>query len=131
MVQLNTDIFQTVPKEDYLSLFEKKKGVTHSNRVVNFLEFQKKDVAKAAGIPVVSIRYDEKMPAELRERLREWATLLNLVAEHFQGDTQKTTLWFTTPNPLLGNVTPRDMIRFGRFKKLFAFVLNAIAENRR
>jgi hypothetical protein len=64
------------------------------------------------------------MPAQVHERIREWATLLNLVAEHFQGDHQKTVLWFTTLNPLLGNITPRDMIRFGRYNKLFKFVVN-------
>ncbi len=78
-----------------------------------------------------SVRYDEKIPTELHERIKEWAILLNLVAEHFKGDATKTTLWFTTPNPLLGNISPRDMIRFGRYKKLFKFIFNALAENKR
>ena len=64
-------------------------------------------------------------------RLTPNTTLLNLVAEHFHGEVKKPALWFTTLNPLLGNVTPRDMIRFGRYKKLFKFVVTAIAENKR
>jgi hypothetical protein len=31
----------------------------------------------------------------------------------------------------LGNITPRDMIRIGRFKKLHRFILNALSENER
>ena len=127
MVTLVKDIFGTVP-EDYLSLFEKNKP--KYDRIVNFLEFKKEDISKATDVPLASIRYDEKIPRELHERLREWAILLNLVAGHFKGDPRKTTLWFTIQNPLLGNVTPRDMIRFGRYKKLFQFIINAIAENK-
>jgi len=122
---LSSEIFSTVPKEDYLSFQDKP------NRIAEFLEFKKEDIAKATGVSLSSVRYDEKMPSELRERIREWATLLNLVAEHFHGDGKKTALWFTTLNPLLGNVTPRDMIRFGRYRKLFKFVVTAIAENKR
>lgn len=125
MPTLSSEIFSTVPKEDYLSFQDKP------NRIAEFLEFKKEDIAKATGVSLSSVRYDEKMPSELRERIREWATLLNLVAEHFHGDEKKTALWFTTLNPLLGNVPPRDMIRFGRYKKLFKFVATAIAENKR
>jgi hypothetical protein len=38
-------------------------------------------------------------------------------------------LWFKTPNPLLGDIAPRDMIRIGRFKKLRQFILQALSEN--
>jgi len=124
-----SDLFTTVPKRDHLSLFQNDRP--DYQKVVQSLEFKKEDVSKATGVPLVSIRYDEKMPIELQERIREWAVLLNLVAEHFQSDAKKTTLWFTMSNPLLGNVAPRDMIRFGRFKKLIKFIITALAENRR
>lgn len=130
MVKINAELFNTVPKEDYLSLFEGQQK-TNPNRILKFLEFKKEDVSKASGIPLVSVRYDERMPAELQERFREWAVLLNLVAGHFKGNAEKTALWFMTLNPLLGDITPRDMIRFGKFKKLHKFVLNALAENRK
>ena len=126
---MGSDIFATVPKQDYLSMFSG--NYPKYQGVVDFLEFKKEDVSKATGIPIHSIRYDEKMSIELRERIREWATLLNLVAEHFSGDAGKTALWFITPNPLLGTVTPRDMIRFGRFRKLLKFIMNALSENKR
>ena len=129
MTTLTGDIFSTVPEKDYLSFFEDDKP--NYNRIVDFLNFKKEDISKATEVPLSSVRWDNKIPKELHERIREWAILLNLVAEHFKGDAKKTALWFTTPNPLLGNISPRDMIRFGRYKRLFKFIFNALAENKR
>ena len=120
----NPDLFGTVP-DDYMSVYD------DPSKIVSLLEFDKKDVARAARVPVNSVRYDDKIPADLKRRLNEWAVLLNMVAEFFKGDEKKTALWFTIPNPLLGNFKPRDMIRFGRYKKLRTFIWNAIQENLR
>ena len=120
-------LFETVPKEDYLSLFSS--GGTDYERVVGLLDFRKKDVARASNVALHSVRYDPpKMPKELQDRIQEWAVALNLVAQFFR-DEQKTVLWFKTPNPLLGDIAPRDMIKIGRFKKLRQFILQALAEN--
>ncbi len=120
-------LFDTVPKQDYLSLFLSDR--TDYQKVVRLLDFKKNDVARASNISVHSIRYDPpRMPKELEERLNEWAVALSLVAQFFQ-DEQKTVLWFKTPNPLLGDMTPRDMIRIGRFRKLRRFIQNALSEN--
>lgn len=129
MPTLTHDIFSTVAKEDYLSFFEGDKP--NCNRIVDFFKFKKEDISQAAEVPLSSVRYDHKIPKELYDRFREWAILVNLVAEHFKGDAAKTTLWFTALNPLLGNIAPRDMIRIGRYKKLFKFIYNALAENMR
>jgi hypothetical protein len=51
------------------------------------------------------------------------------VAGYFEGDIEKTALWFRTPNPMLGNISPRDMIRFGRYKRLLKFVTEAREAN--
>lgn len=120
-------IFDTVP-QDYLSFYEGSKP--QYNRIAQFLHFNKEDISKATGLSKNSIRYDENMTPELKERITEWAILFNLVAGFFKGDAQKTQQWFITLNPLLGNVAPRDMIRFGRYKKLLRFVMNALAENK-
>lgn len=127
MTTVSEDIFGTVARRDHLSLFED--DTPNYEEVVELLEFKKEDVSKAAGVSLSSVRYDDKIPAQLRERMREWANLLNLVAEHFRGDNSKTTLWFTVPNPLLGNISPRDMIRYGRYKKLLKFIVNARSAN--
>ncbi len=120
-------IFDTVPKQDYLALFPPEGG-TDYQKVVRLLDFRKTDVARASNVPVQSVRYDPKMPKELEDRIREWAIALALVAQYFK-DVNKTVLWFKTPNPLLGNIAPRELIRIGRFKKLHRFILNALAEN--
>ena len=120
-------LFEPVPKEDYLTLFPS--GDTDYEKVVDLLDFRKKDVARASNVALHSVRYDPpKMPRELQDRIQEWAVALNLVAQFF-GDEQKTVLWFKTPNPLLGDIAPRDMIRIGRFKKLRQFILQALSEN--
>ena len=120
-------LFGTVPKEDYLTLFPS--GDTDYEKVVDLLDFRKKDVARASNVALHSVRYDPpKMPRELQDRIQEWAVALNLVAQFFR-DEQKTVLWFKTPNPLLGDIAPRDMIRIGRFKKLRQFILQALSEN--
>lgn len=121
-----TALFHTVPREDPLRLF--LGGSTDYQRVVSLLDFKKKDVARASQISIQSVRYDHKMPKELEERVREWAVALSLVAQYFQ-EEHKTVLWFKTTNPLLGNISPRDMIRIGRFKKLYRYILNALGEN--
>ena len=66
-----------------------------------------------------------------QEHMMEWATALNLVAGFFESDEQKTMLWFSTPNPLLGDMSPRDMIRVGRIKKLLKFIQTAVDENKK
>ena len=123
-------LFQSVPEKDYFS-FLPKGELPEFQEIVNFFDFKGEDVAKAADVSPKSVRYDEKMPAELQERIREWAILVNLVAEFFKGDLERTAQWFKMPNPLLGYISPRDMIRVGRFKKLLKFVTSAREENRR
>lgn len=120
------NIFNTVPAHDYLGLLKKDNA---SKKVVDFLEFNKEDVAKATGLPKASIRYDERIPDELVQRLLEIGVICELVANYFKGDLQKTALWFRIKNPALGNISPRDMIRYGRYQKLVKFVQNALAGN--
>jgi uncharacterized protein (DUF2384 family) len=121
-------LFESIPNQDYLNFKEGKK--LHYNRIASFLDLKQDEVSNATGVPKNTIRYDDRMPQELKERLNEWATLLNLVAGHFQGDRDKTIQWFVTPNPLLGYISPRDMIKVGRFKKLLKFVYNALNEHK-
>jgi hypothetical protein len=40
-------------------------------------------------------------------------------------------LWFKTRNPLLGDISPRDMIRLGRFERLRKFIINAAIKKNR
>ena len=120
-------IFSFIPVSDELGLF-KGKGLPNYNRVKDILGYTKEDISIASGVPFGSIRFDKKIPVELRERITEWATAIALVHGFFK-DENKTMLWFKIPNPLLGDVAPRDMIKVGRFKKLLKFIQSALEEN--
>lgn len=121
-------LFSNVAERDYLDLIDS--GAPRCRKVAEFLHFDDGDVARATGVPRTSIRLaSAKVPPEVTERILEWAQALNLVAQFFRGDVDKTALWFAVPNPLLGGVTPRDMIRLGRFSRLREFILDALAEN--
>ncbi len=124
------EIFANVPKTDRLNLFQG--GQPRYESVAGLLSFDKRDVAKAIeDVSVSQVRYDAHIPPVVAERMHEWALLLDLVGEHFAGDAERTALWFKTANPMLGNVAPRDMVRFGLHHKLQAFILHALAENKR
>jgi hypothetical protein len=99
------------------------------NRVTEFLDFDKNALSKIGGVSKDSVRLDKRIPKDLKERLEQIANICNLVAEYFDGNSQKTALWFRTPNPMLGNVSPRDMIRLGRYQRLLQFIVSARAEN--
>ena len=121
-------LFNSVPEKDIGKFF--KNGEVDGQKVVEFLRYKKEDVSVASGVPVTSVRYDAKMPIELRDRMVEWATAINLVGSHFN-DMGKTMLWFQVTNPLLGDMAPRDLIRVGRFNKLLKFIQTALDENKR
>jgi|ERR1035437_5047875 hypothetical protein len=117
------DLFDTV-SEDFLGF-----GQGHSfnpKLVQGMLGLKKEDISRLAGVSVKSVRFDEAMPEPMRERFEEIASTINLVARMFNGDAEKTTLWFKARNPLLGDVSPRDMIRLGRYERLRKFIVNAM-----
>lgn len=117
-------LFDNVASKDLLE-FNDSDGHIDYKRVAAFLEFNKKDLSRIADVQQASVRFDEKIPGDLAQRLSEIANIANLVAEVFDGDSAKTALWFGTPNILLGGLSPRDMIRAGRYKRLLKFVQEA------
>lgn len=126
-MQYTPALFQNVARHDRLGFWA---GHTLDYRkVADFLEFTTADVSRLAGVAKSSVRFDDKIPLEVKERLEWTANICNLVFEFFGNDV-KTALWFKAPNPMLGNVAPRDMIRLGRYKKLLLFVTQAVQDNR-
>lgn len=128
MGALAGNILSNMPKQDPLEF-----GIYEDNlnykKVINFLDFGTNELSKIGGISKTSVRKDDKAPQALKERLKEIAIICSLVAEYFDGDPIKTALWFKTPNPMIGDITPRDMIRLGRSNKLIRFIMEAKAEN--
>jgi putative toxin-antitoxin system antitoxin component (TIGR02293 family) len=119
------DLFRTISRKDSLHFWND--GSLDYQRVRDFTGLDAADLARITGLAKSSVRYDEKAPKEVREHLENVANICNLVFQFFQDDI-KTKLWLQTPNPMLGNVSPRDMIRFGRYAKLLRFVTQAMEE---
>lgn len=97
-------------------------------RVADWLEFDKAEISRIAAVSKTSVRYDDAVPRAVRDRLEEIANIANMVAGIFEGDGAKTALWFRMKNPMLGDVSPRDMVRLGRYDRLRKFVESAISD---
>ena len=120
-------LFDTVSQADPLE-FWSNHGLDFK-KVTDFLDFDNNELSKLGGISKRSVRLDERIPSELRIRLEQIANIISLVAEYFGGDPGKTALWFRTSNPMLGGIAPRDMIRYGRYKRLMKFISAARQAN--
>jgi hypothetical protein len=103
-------------------------GAFVPKKVPELLDLKKEDVSRLAGVAPSSVRYDDAIPASMRDRLEEVANTINMVAGFFSGDVNKTVAWFRARNPMLGDVSPRDMIRLGRYDRLRKFIINAMNE---
>ncbi|MEX0707795.1 MAG: hypothetical protein WD078_07485 [Woeseia sp.] len=116
-------LFQNIHRSDPLQ-FWSNHGLDYK-RVTEFLDLNTTELSKIGGVSKQSVRLDHRIPQSLKDRLEQIANICALVAAYFDGDIEKTALWFKTPNPLLGDISPRDMIRFGRYKRLLKFVAEA------
>lgn len=123
MAQAATNVFDTVPAKRNLDFYEKNH--VDPKKVTDFLDLTKEEISGATGVPKGSVRFDARIPEELKRYITELAVACEKVAEVYGGDVIKTGMWFQTRNPLLGNISPRDMIRLGRFSKLMRFIQNA------
>jgi len=95
----SNDFLNTVPKHNYLHLFDENAP----KDVVKFLELDRYEVAKAMGLKDKSqVRFDEQMRRDLRKRLEEIAIICELMAGYFNGDVAKTALWFRVKKPCIG-----------------------------
>jgi hypothetical protein len=121
------NLFSTVPAQDHLGFWANQE--LDAQRVAKFLSLNKRDVAHLSDVSPASVRWDHKIPQEVIQYLTEIAVICGLVAQFFQGDVTKTQLWFQTKNPLLGNISPREMVRYGRHEKLRRVVMDALTAN--
>ncbi len=116
-------IVRHIATDDLLHLYNN--GRPDYKRIAELVKLSKTDLSKISQVAKSSVRFDANIPEPVAERLREIANIANLVAQFFAGDLQKVGLWFELGNPMLGNVSPRDMIRIGRYKRLLNFVIDA------
>ena len=123
----NAPLFRSVPRDDALRFGEG--GGFDPKRVAEFMELDRNAISKIASVAPASVRWDDNMPKPVRDRLEEIGAIANLVAGIFSGDAAKTALWFRTKNPLLGDISPRDMVRLGRYDRLRRFILSATQDD--
>ena len=116
-------LFNNVHQSDPLQ-FWSNHGLDYK-RVTDFLDLNTSELSKIGGVSKQSVRLDNRIPQALKDRLEQIANICALVAEYFGGDIEKTALWFKMPNPMLGDLSPRDMIRYGRYKRLMKFIADA------
>jgi hypothetical protein len=99
-----------------------------SGKLLDFLRLRDCDILRVADVPIEQVVRPGGV-AEVpraRECLEAIAATCNLVAEIYDGDAVKTRTWFMARNPLLGDVSPRDMICWGRFERLQRFLIGAV-----
>lgn len=121
--QAGFSLFDTVP-EDLLQFGHGE--AFDAQKAAQFLSFKKADVGRISAVSPSSVRWDEHIPEAVRNRMEEIANTINLVAKQFNGDPHKTVAWFKARNPLLGDISPRDMIRLGRYERLRRFIIQAM-----
>lgn len=69
------------------------------------------------------------MNKEVEEAFTIESEIRKTIHKNMGWDRIKVDLWMSTPNPLLGNSVPLEMIRKGRGRKLIRFVETSIEEN--
>ena len=120
-----TALFNTVAPQDSLQ-FWSNHGLDFQ-KLRDFTGFDAGDIARIAGVPKTSVRFDHRMSVEIKEHMEAIANICNLIFQFFENEAE-TKLWLETPNPMFGYVAPREMVLAGRYKKLLKFVTDALED---
>lgn len=122
MTQVQNALFSNIAAKRIPS-FYKENGETDYKEISVFLQLSNDDLAKIARISVKTVRFNGNIPIALKERMEEMKNVCELVFEML-GNIEKTQLWFKTKNQMLGNTSPRDLLRFGRYQKLLDVLMD-------
>ena len=122
MTQIQNALFSNIAAKK-IPAFYKENGETDYKEISVFLQLSNDDLAKIARISVKTIRFNGNIPLALKERMEEMKNVCELVFEML-GSIEKTQLWFKTKNQMLGNVSPKDLLRFGRYQKLLDVLMD-------
>lgn len=121
------DLFSTVPKEKRIeALFDENHDVNVKG-LLEFLDLSRGDLAAVFDVKVDSVRFDERMPSEMKDWCIATANICELVGKYFgKGNDVKAKTWFKVPNPLLDGECPLDFIKTGRTKDLESRVVGSL-----
>lgn len=59
------------------------------------------------------------------------AKIKQLILDFYKGDLKKTDKWLRTKNPILGSVSPLDMMMDGKEKELLKIIEFKLSGNKR
>ena len=108
---------------------QESKDLDYKKIARTFFDRKEKRIGQLTGVDKKSVRYDSKMPTEVKVFLQFMATIFHLVYKYFDHDFNKTKMWFELPNPMMGGrITPKTMIYIGRHKKLLQIISSALQE---
>jgi len=121
-----SDLFKTVPKRKILSFIYDENNEVNVRELMGFLHLEKSEIAALCGIKQESVRFDERMPVDVRNLFIEIANMCELVGQYFEGDPVKTETWFKVVNPKLNNQSPVHLIKAGKCKDITDLLLSEI-----
>lgn len=64
-------------------------------------------------------------------RILTYEQCFNFILEFFNYDKDKAISWYMKKNPLLGDISPFEMIKIGKGRKLMKFITSQLSENSR
>jgi uncharacterized protein (DUF2384 family) len=67
-------------------------------------------------------------PEQRQDRIERIDEISDLIHDRFNGNEEKVSNWWRSPNPLLANHTPLAFLDMGREAKLLKFVKKSIDE---
>ena len=106
-----------------IGLFDKK-GVVKVDKVMNFMDISRTELATAFGFTGDQLR-PERMATRTKEVITELAGAIEHVANTFSGNEEKTRKWFNLPNVHFGGSTPKKIILAGRFRRVKNFIYSS------
>ncbi len=122
----HSHILNSVPNSDPIGFWPQ--GNFEPKLLADFVSISKQDWGRIANVKPSTVRFDARIPPAVKQHMERVATICSLVAELFDNNISKTKLWLDTPNPTLGNISPKGMIRYGKYERVLKFVLLAKSE---
>ena len=104
----------------YLGFFDKK-GAVKVDKVLNFMDISRTELASAFGLTGDQLR-PERMATKTKDTIAELAGSIEYVAGIFKGNEDKTRKWFNIPNVHFGGSAPKKIILTGRFHRIRNFI---------
>ncbi len=106
-----------------IGLFDKK-GNVKIDKVLNFMDISRAELAGAFGLTGDQLRPD-RTANRTKEVIAELAGSIEYVADIFSGNEEKTRKWFNLPNIHFGGSTPKKIIMNGRFRRVKSFIYSS------